>query len=152
MHFFVAFFVQNISSPVLYFIFFRGIQGSSPEVVHTPLGCGFGLWGHNPMLTILAILAILMDSNLCFQITLLFSPNVVFLSLPRNLTTTLPRSLPAGEVIARSYPIRTVIQFSICPSIGRQREGAKINPLCNIFCSAYNGKKSRYTAHQISGR
>jgi len=29
----------------LYFIFFRGIQGSSPELVHTPLGCGFGLWG-----------------------------------------------------------------------------------------------------------
>lgn len=88
----------------------------------------------------------------CFSNILPFSPNIVFLSLPRNLTTTLPRSLPAGEVIARSYPIRTVIQFSICPSIGRQREGAKINPLCNIFCSAYNGKKSRYTAHQISGR
>ena len=64
----------------------------------------------------------------------------------------LTHSLPAGEVIARSYPIRTVIQFSICPSIGRQREGAKINPLYNIFCSAYNGKKSRYTAHQISRR
>ena len=59
---------------------------------------------------------------------------------------------PIGEVVAESYPIQTVIQFSICPSIGRQREGAKINPLCNIFYSAYNGKKSRYTAHQISGR
>lgn len=88
----------------------------------------------------------------CFSNILPFSPNIVFLSLPRNLTAASPRSLPAGEVIARSYPIRTVIQFSICPSIGRQREGAKINPLCNIFCSAYNGKKSRYTAHQISGR
>ena len=57
-----------------------------------------------------------------------------------------------AHIIAKSYPIRTVIQFSICPSIGSQREGAKINPLCNIFYSAYNGKKSRYTAHQISGR
>ena len=75
---------------------------------------------------------------------------------------------PIGEVVAESYPIRTVIQFSICPSIGRQREGSKINPLnnqlgtflpfarkkfCKLFMNGgYNDKKSRYTAHQISGR
>ena len=75
---------------------------------------------------------------------------------------------PIGEVVAESYPIRTVIQFSICPSIGRQREGSFINPLnnqlgtflpfarknfCNFFVNGgYNDKKSRYTAHQISGR
>ncbi len=44
---------------------------------------------------------------------------------------------PIGEVVAESYPIRTVIQFSICPSIGRQREGPKINLLNNqlgTFC------------------
>ena len=55
-----------------------------------------------------------------------------------------------------------------CPSIGSQREGPKINPLnnqlgtflpfeqknfCKLFVNGiYNGKKSRYTAHQISGR
>ena len=97
-----------------------------------------------------------------------FSPNVVFLFLPRNLTAALPRPIPAGEVIARSYPIWTVIQFSICPSIGRQREGSFINPLnnqlgtflpfarknfCKFFVNGgYNDKKSQYTAHQISGR
>ena len=75
---------------------------------------------------------------------------------------------PIGEVVAESYPIRTVIQFSICPSIGRQREGSFINPLNNQlgtflpfarknFCKFFvngscNGKKSRYTAHQISGK
>ena len=75
---------------------------------------------------------------------------------------------PIGEVVAESYPIRTVIQFSICPSIGRQREGSFINPLnnqlgtflpfarknfCKLFVNGgYNDKKSRYTAHQISGR
>ena len=75
---------------------------------------------------------------------------------------------PIGEVVAESYPIRTVIQFSICPSIGRQREGLFINPLnnqlgtflpfarknfCKLFVNGgYNDKKSRYTAHQISGR
>ena len=75
---------------------------------------------------------------------------------------------PIGEVVAESYPIRTVIQFSICPSIGRQREGPEINPLnnqlgtflpfarnnfCKLFVNGgYNDKKSRYTAHQISGR
>lgn len=75
---------------------------------------------------------------------------------------------PSGEFIARSYPTRTVIQFSICPSIGRQREGLFINSLnnqlgtflpfarkdfCKLFVSGgYNDKKSRYTAHQISGR
>ena len=73
-----------------------------------------------------------------------------------------------AHIFARSYPIRTVIQFSICPSIGRQREGPKINPLnnqlgtflpfaqknfCKLFVNGgYNDKKSRYTAHQISGR
>ena len=75
---------------------------------------------------------------------------------------------PIGEVVAESYPIRTVIQFSICPSISRQREGPEINPLnnqlgtflpfarknfCKLFVNdGYNDKKSRYTAHQISGR
>ena len=75
---------------------------------------------------------------------------------------------PIGEVVAESYPIRTVIQFSICPSIGRQREGSFINPLnnqlgtflpfarknfCKLFVNGgYNDKKSQYTAHQISGR
>ena len=73
---------------------------------------------------------------------------------------------PIGEVVAESYPIRTVIQFSICSSIGRQREGPEINPLnnqlgtflpfarknfCKLFVNGgYNDKKSRYTAHQTS--
>ena len=72
-----------------------------------------------------------------------------------------------AHIFAQLYPIRTVIQFSICPSIGSQREGPKINPLnnqlgtflpfarknCKLFVNGgYNDKKSRYTAHQISGR
>ena len=73
-----------------------------------------------------------------------------------------------AHIFAQSYPIRTVIQFSICPSIGSQREELKINPLnnqlgtflpfarknfCKLFVNGiYSGKKSRYTAHQISGR
>ena len=36
-----------------------------------------------------------------------------------------------AHIFTQSYPIRTVIQFSICPSIGSQREGPKINPLNN---------------------
>lgn len=55
-----------------------------------------------------------------------------------------------------------------CPSVGSQREVSKINPLnnqlgtflpfarknfCKLFVNGgYNDKKSRYTAHQISGR
>ena len=62
-----------------------------------------------------------------------FSPNAVFLCLPRNLTAALSRLLSIGEFIARSYPIRAVIQFSICLSIGSQREGPKINPVCKFF-------------------
>ena len=38
-----------------------------------------------------------------------------------------------AHIFAQSYPIRTVIQFSICPSIGSQREGPKINPVCKFF-------------------
>ena len=59
---------------------------------------------------------------------------------------------PSGEFIARSYPTRTVIQFSICLSIGRQQEGTEINPSANFLDGVCNDKKSRYTAHQISGR
>ena len=73
-----------------------------------------------------------------------------------------------AHIFAQPYPIRTVIQFSICPSIGRQREGSFINPLnnqlgtflpfaqknfCKLFVNnSFDDKKSRYTAHQISGR
>lgn len=73
-----------------------------------------------------------------------------------------------AHIFAQPYPIRTAIQFSICPSIGRQREGSFINPLnnqlgtflpfarknfCKLFVNGgYNDKKSQYTAHQISGR
>ena len=96
------------------------------------------------------------------------SPNVVFLSLPRNLTAASLCSLSIREVFARSYLIRTAIQFSIYPSIGSQQEGLFITPLnnqlgtflpfarknfCKLFVNgSYNDKKSRYTAHQISGR
>ena len=38
-----------------------------------------------------------------------------------------------AHIFAQSYPIRTVIQFLICPSIGSQREGPKINPVCKFF-------------------
>ena len=38
-----------------------------------------------------------------------------------------------AHIFTQSYPIRTVIQFSICPSIGSQREGPKINPLRKFF-------------------
>lgn len=88
-------------------------------------------------------------------------------SAPESHRSVAPLA-PIGEVVAESYPIRTVIQFSICPSIGRQREGPEINPLnnqlrtflpfarnnfCKLFVNGgYNDKKSRYTAHQISGR
>lgn len=87
----------------------------------------------------------------CFSNILPFSPNVVFLCLPRNLTAASPRLLSVGEFIAKSYPIRTVIQLSNSPSIGSQREGVKITPSA-IFFGICNDKKSRYTAHQISGR
>lgn len=49
---------------------------------------------------------------------------------------------PIGEVVAESYPIRAVIQLSNYPSIGRQREGPKINPLCNIFSMSTTTKRA----------
>ena len=100
-----------------------------------------------------------------------FCPNVV----PARRSSR--RFCPVGTLVLFAvvailrwgiYPIRTVIQFSICPSIGRQREGSFINPLNNQlgtflpfarknFCKLFvnggcNDKKSQYTAHQISGR
>ena len=100
--------------------------------------------------------------SLCRFLRMSFS-----VSAPESHRSVAPLA-PIGEVVAESYPIRTVIQFSICPSIGRQREGPEINPLnnqlgtflpfaqknfCKLFVNdGYNEKKSRYTAHQISGR
>ena len=127
------------------------------------LDCG----GHNPML------AIPVDSYSCGQHLMFLdysaaSPECRFsIPAPESHRSVAPLA-PIGEVVAESYPIRTVIQFSICPSIGRQREGPEINPLnnqlgtflpfarknfCKLFVNGgYNDKKSRYTAHQISGR
>ena len=116
------------------------------------------MWGHNPML------AIPVDISFLFAV---FSECRFSVSAPESHRSVGPLA-PIGEVVAESYPIRTVIQFSICPSIGRQREGPEINPLnnqlgtflpfaqknfCKLFVNdGYNEKKSRYTAHQISGR
>ena len=127
-----------------------------------PQGCGFGLWGPQSDARHSC------GQHLMFLDYSAASPECRF-SVP---TPESHRSVvllaPIGEVVAESYPIRTVIQFSICPSIGRQREGSFINPLNNQlgtflpfarknFCKFFvngscNGKKSRYTAHQISGR
>ena len=116
------------------------------------------MWGHNPML------AIPVDISFLFAV---FSECRFSVSAPESHRSVGPLA-PIGEVVAESYPIRTVIQFSICPSIGRQREGPEINPLnnqlgtflpfaqknfCKLFVNdGYNEKKSRYTAHQLSGR
>ena len=110
------------------------------------------------------MLAIPVDISFLFAV---FSECRFSVSAPESHRSVGPLA-PIGEVVAESYPIRTVIQFSICPSIGRQREGPKINPLnnqlgtflpfaqknfCKLFVNGgYNDKKSRYTAHQISGR
>ena len=63
--------------------------------------------------------------SLCRFLRMSFS-----VSAPESHRSVAPLA-PIGEVVAESYPIRTVIQFSICPSIGRQREGPEINPLNN---------------------
>ena len=110
------------------------------------------------------MLAIPVDISFLFAV---FSECRFSVSAPESHRSVGPLA-PIGEVVAESYPIRTVIQFSICPSIGRQREGPEINPLnnqlgtflpfaqknfCKLFVNdGYNDKKSRYTAHQISGR
>ena len=116
------------------------------------------MWGHNPML------AIPVDNSFIFAV---FSECCFSVPAPESHRSVVLLA-PIGEVVAESYPIRTVIQFSICSSIGRQREGPEINPLnnqlgtflpfarknfCKLFVNGgYNDKKSRYTAHQISGR
>ena len=58
---------------------------------------------------------------------------------------------PIGEVVAESYPIRTVIQFSICPSIGRQREGPKINPLNNQLGTFSQKKRRKFCKLFVNG-
>ena len=110
------------------------------------------------------MLAIPVDISFLFAV---FSECRFSIPAPESHRSVAPLA-PIGEVVAESYPIRTVIQFSICPSIGRQREGPEINPLnnqlgtffpfaqknfCKLFVNdGYNDKKSRYTAHQTSGR
>ena len=82
------------------------------------------------------MLAIPVDNYSCGQHLMFLdysaaSPECCFsIPAPESHRSVAPLA-PIGEVVAESYPIRTVIQFSICPSIGRQREGPEINPLNN---------------------
>ena len=82
------------------FIVLQGHRAARPELVHTPSGCGLGLWGHNPMLAIpvdiVFLLAVLSE---CRSYPYFFSGVV-------SLT-------PEREVVAKSYPIQTVIQLLI---------------------------------------
>ena len=107
--------------------------------VRRPQGCGFGLWGHNPML------AIPVDT----AFSLPFSPNVVFLCLPRALTTASPRSY-RRKVISHSDG-HSIVRSAHCPPTNQS--GIYFRFERSKFCKlSANDKKSRYTAHQISGR
>ena len=127
-----------------------------------PQGCGSGLWGPQSDARYSC------GQHLMFLDCFAVLPECRFSIPAPEFHRSVVLLAPIGEVVAESYPIRTVIQFSICPSIGRQREGSFINPLnnqlgtflpfarknfCKLFVNGgYNDKKSRYTAHQISGR
>lgn len=56
-----------------------------------------------------------------------------------------------ARIIARSYPIRTVIQFSICPSIGRRREGSFINLLINQLGTFSHKKRRKFCKLFVNG-
>ena len=92
-----------------------------------PQGCGSGLWGPQS------------DARYsCGQRLMFLDCSAVLpecrFSVPASEShRSVVLLAPIGEVAAESYPIRTVIQFSICPSIGSQREGPKINPVCKFF-------------------
>ena len=88
--------------------------------------------------------------NLTCDFWVPFCPNVV----PARRSSR--RFCPVGTLVLFAvvailrwgiYPIRTVIQFSICPSIGRQREGPKINPLCKIVWTVSITAKRAGTQH-----
>ena len=81
-----------------------------------------------------------------------FSPNVVFLCLPRNLTAALFCLPPSGRSWQNHIPFGRSFSFQFAPQLVGSERGLKLTPLQNCLNGVYNGKKSRYTAHQISGR
>ena len=93
------------------------------------------------------MLAIPVDSSFLFAA----SPECRFsVPAPESHHSVAPLA-PFREVVAESYPIRTVIQFSTYPSIGSQREGPKINPFCKFFewCLQQQKEPVHSTSNQL---
>lgn len=90
---------QNISSPFLCFWLCKGVfRGASPELVHTPLGCGFGFWVSKS------------DARYCCGHT--FSP--IFAGLPEcRFSVPAPESHRSVAVLA---PIKKRSSHSHIPS------------------------------------
>lgn len=96
-----------------------------------------------------------------------FSPNVVFLCLPQNLTAAL-FCLPPWERLWQNHiPFGRSFSFQFAPQLVGSKKAHLLTPsiinwelfcrlhekFCKLFVNGgYNDKKSRYTAHQISGR
>ena len=120
---------------------FRGVPLSE---VRRPQGCGFGLWGHNPMLAIPA------DNSFIFAV---FSECRFSIPAPES-----HRSVALLTLYRRGF--RKVISYSDGHSVVRSALCPHANQLGiyfrferSKFCKlSANDKKSRYTAHQISGR
>ena len=97
-----------------------------------------------------------------------FSPNVVFLCLPRNLTAALFCLPPSGRSWQNHIPFGRSFSFQFAPQLVGSEKAHLLTPsinqlgtflpfarknFCKLFVNGgYNDKKSQYTAHQISGR
>ena len=81
-----------------------------------------------------------------------FFPNVVFLCLPRNLTAALSRLLSIGRSWQNHIPFGRSFSFQFAPQLVVSEKDRKLTPSANFLNYVCNDKKSRYTAHQISGR
>ena len=111
-----------------------------------PQGCGSGLWGPQSDARYSC------GQRLMFLDCSAVLPNVVFLSLPRNLTAALFCLPPSGRSWQNHIPFGRSFSFQFVPQLVGSEKGLKLTPSANFLNYVCNGKKSRYTAHQISGR
>ena len=96
---------QNISSPFLCFWLCKGVfRGASPELVHTPLGCGFGFWVSKSDARLLLWTHFLS----CFRRSAWMS---FFCPCPGVSPQRCCARSYQKEVVAQSYPIQPVIKL-----------------------------------------
>ena len=107
-----------------------------------PQGCGSGLWGSQS------------DARYsCGQHLVFLDCFAAFSECRFSIPASESHRSVAKLISSLSHiPFGRSFGFQFVPQLVGSEKGLKLTPLQNCLNGVYNGKKSQYTAHQISGR